>query len=259
MLQKEFPYSLTLPATTLADVILQLEEIIAWARQAESRLGLFAALCRRNCLRVQQALGSGGIADVRSTEAVMVNLVRRYVDALHRHLTDQLPTACWVQSFEAADCWRPEVLQHLLLGLHAHINLDLGVAVAEEVPEAALADWQPDFWRLHELLAAELATVQQSLASAWPLLGLASRYLGTGEQELIHFSLQRAMSAAWELATQLAPHSPRSRLYIIDDRDWSAAELAKQIRAPGLRLSAVLLEARAGEPASIASQIAALG
>lgn len=36
MLQKEFPYSLTLPATTLADVILQLEEIIAWARQAES-------------------------------------------------------------------------------------------------------------------------------------------------------------------------------------------------------------------------------
>jgi hypothetical protein len=52
---------------------------------------------------------------------------------------------CWRIAFDAADRQEPPVLQHLLLGMNAHINYDLGIAAADTYPGAALVPLHRDF------------------------------------------------------------------------------------------------------------------
>lgn len=54
----------------------------------------------------------------------------RYFDAVTPRDAESRPTASWHLTFQAGSQWRPLVLQHLLVGINAHINLDLGVAAA---------------------------------------------------------------------------------------------------------------------------------
>jgi len=46
--------------------------------------------------------------------------------------TGQTPTESWVKAFDATEFWWLIVLQHLLMDMNAHINLDLGIAAAEK-------------------------------------------------------------------------------------------------------------------------------
>ena len=47
---------------------------------------------------------------------------------------------CWSVAFHAAHRRPPIIFQHLLLGMNAHINLDLGIACAEVAPGPAIDD-----------------------------------------------------------------------------------------------------------------------
>ena len=47
----------------------------------------------------------------------------------------------------------PVILQHLLLGINAHINLDLGIAAVETSPGNQLAPLKNDFDMINKLLA----------------------------------------------------------------------------------------------------------
>lgn len=255
MSSSDFPACIAVPASSIEDVIDQLGAIVAWSKASNSRLGYFAALYRKVTLRVKQGIDNGEFEDGPRMERLDVIFANRYIEALHKHLCDQLPTACWVQAFETADCWRPVVLQHLLLGMNAHINLDLGIAAAETVPAEQMPALKADFERINDLLASLVDGVQEELAEIWAPMRLANRYLATPAQGVINFSMQKARDEAWDFACQLAPLDERGRLHVIDDRDWWVADISRLIRCPGLKLSAILLEVRAGERGSIAEQI----
>ena len=62
----------------------------------------------------------------------------RFLAAVDTHRHGGTPSRSWQVAFTAADQWRPTVLSHLLIGMNAHINFDLGVAVAATVPAAEL-------------------------------------------------------------------------------------------------------------------------
>ena len=66
-------------------------------------------------------------------------------------------------AFEAATRWRPIILQHLLLGMNAHINLDLGIAAATVAPREALPSFQHDFDEINVILTGLIGAVEAEM------------------------------------------------------------------------------------------------
>lgn len=128
-----FPNSIAVPATTIDDVIQQLTAIVEWSKQNNARMGYFAALYRKVTIQVKKGIQENYFDNGPRMERLDVIFANRYIQACYQYQTGQTPTQSWVRAFNATQHWWPIVLQHLLLGMNAHINLDLGIAAAETV------------------------------------------------------------------------------------------------------------------------------
>ena len=140
-------------AHTIDDVVPQLEAIIDWAHATKSRLGYFPALYRKMTLAVQAGINAGVFDDNARMAHIGVAFANRYLAAFDQYQNGKRPTQAWLFSFAAAQRWWPTVVQHLLFGMNAHINLDLGIAVARSVPPESLDQVRDDFNRINNILA----------------------------------------------------------------------------------------------------------
>ena len=83
-------------------------------------------------------------------ERLDVIFANRYLEAFEQYRSNQATTRSWRLTFETSKHWWPIGLQHLLLGMSAHINLDLGVAAARTSPGDTLAGLKDDFNKINE-------------------------------------------------------------------------------------------------------------
>lgn len=164
-----------MPARTIDEVIEHLDDLIAHARHAKNRLGYFAALYRNVTIKVKEGILAGSFEDAARMERLDVTFANRYLDALERYRRGEEPSKCWRTSFRAAESWHSIVLQHLLLGINAHINLDLGVAAAQTSPGAHLAGLRRDVDSINGILCAMLDDVQCRLALVSPWMNMLDR------------------------------------------------------------------------------------
>jgi hypothetical protein len=164
-----------MPTRTIDEVSEHLDDSIAYARRAKSRLGYFAALYRNVTIKVKEGILAGSFEDAARMERFDVTFANRYLDALERYRRGEEPGKCWRTSFRAAESWPPIVLQHLLLGINAHINLDLGVATAQTSPGAQLVGLRRDFDSINDILCSMLDDVQDRLALVSPRMNVIDR------------------------------------------------------------------------------------
>ncbi|QBG49339.1 hypothetical protein EGM51_17335 [Verrucomicrobia bacterium S94] len=188
-------------------------------------------------------------------ERLDIIFANRYIQACHASLTGQVPSQSWVNAFDAAHRWRPIVLQHLLMGMNAHINLDLGIAAAETVPPEQLPDLKADFGRINDVLASLVDQVQQELAEIWPILRILNRLLGQVDNAIVNFSMGKARDAAWAFAEELAPLTAEGHSESIALKDARVAEFSRVILHPDVKLSIVLFLIRLGERGSTRDHI----
>ena len=221
-----------MPARTIDEVIAQLDEVVARSRRERSRLGYFAVLYRNVTVKVKEGIQSGSFEDGARMERLDVNFAKRYLDALESYRRGEPSSLCWQASFRAAERWPPIVLQHLLLGINAHINLDLGVAAAETSPGDELSGLQKDFDGINQILCAMLDDVQNRLALVSPWMTLLDRAGCRTDEAIMNFSINRARLAAWRVALRLAPLEGEQREAEIRRLDRRVALLAQVIRYP---------------------------
>ena len=119
---------------TIADVVSQLNIIIARSREQQSAIGYFAMLYRRMTLAVGEGIKNGFFEDGKRMEQLDTVFAGRYLDAWDAYTRQQKCSNAWYTAFEACNTPEPIVLQHLLAGVNAHINLDLGIAAATIAP-----------------------------------------------------------------------------------------------------------------------------
>ncbi len=236
-----------MPATTIDEVIAQLEDVIDWSRTRRSRLGYFAALYRKVTVAVKQGIADGSFEDGPRMERLDVVFANRYLVAVDEHRDGRNPTRSWRAAFEAAKSHRLIVLQHLLLGMNAHINLDLGIAAARVAPGETIGGLQNDFNRINAILASLVDDVRRELTGVWPALKLLDRVAGTTDDAVVNFSIGRARDAAWRTALLLAPLSDEAQEAQIDELDRFVAAFADVVRRPGPTLRAVTGVIRLGE------------
>jgi hypothetical protein len=245
-------------AQTIAEVIAQLDEIIARSRRESSRLGCFAALYRQVTIKVKEGIAAGRFEDGARMERLDVIFANRYLEALQHFRRGEPASKCWQVAFEAGASWRLLILQHLLMGMNAHINLDLGVAAAQTSPGEALPALKRDFQEINEILSELHEKVQQQIAALSPWLGLLDRIAGRADDIVFNFSLKRARAAAWKFAEQLASLPPEQQLPAIQKQDGKIEALANSIRRPGWLISLVAFIIRLRESNDVARSIEVL-
>ncbi len=242
---------------TIPDVLEALDTIIARALDEGSRVGYFAVLYRKVTARIAEGIARGVFDDGRRMERVDVTFVHRYLAAVSGTPGRDSPTRSWELAMRATDAARPIILQHLLVGMNAHINLDLGIAAATIAPGQDIFDLRRDFDRINEILAAMLDDVEQRLAEVSPWIGLLDRVGGRHDEELIRFSIEVARADAWRFAVELAPLAQRNWAGPIKARDTRVSHVAQAILRPGL-LTAALLLIRSRESNDVRRNIEAL-
>ncbi len=71
-------------------------------------------------------------------EKLDVLFANRYLEALEIYNSKESPSGSWEVAFRATKKSSFLLLHHLLLGINAHINLDLGISAVEVVESGDL-------------------------------------------------------------------------------------------------------------------------
>jgi hypothetical protein len=138
-----------------------------------------------------------------------------------------------------------------MLGMNAHINLDLAIAVAETIPPAELADFRRDFDHMNGLLSSLVTAVSNDLALAWPLLAWINRLFRDEDDVIVDFSMRLARDQAWTGALRLSTLAGADRARAIHELDADAAVLAGVVANPIWPANLIALAVRAGERGSV--------
>jgi hypothetical protein len=164
----------------------------------------------------------------------------RYFAAYETWTSGGQPSQCWQVAFSGMRSGQLIILQDLLVGINAHINLDLGVAAGESFPGASLQAFHGDFDKINQILAGLLPKVEATVGEFSPLLGILAQLGGQDAISALDFSLDAARDDAWLHAEILALQSPAAWPLTVQAIDAKVALLGRLIAQPrGLVAQAV--------------------
>ena len=226
--------------STIPHVLNKLDEIILWCENAGSRQGYFAALYRRMTLAVLEEMLQNGFADNTRMEKLDVIFASRYIDAWSAYQNKQSISKGWQAAFSSCENSGLTVIQHLILGVNTHINLDLSIAAADSCVGANILDLQSDYEKINNIMASLVNETQEKLTKVWWPLALISKITNDRDDAVINFSIVAARKAAWANAVALTHADNNARSNYINGIDNTVTTIANRIINPGYFINAQL-------------------
>ncbi|UYQ91386.1 DUF5995 family protein [Chitinophaga horti] len=220
------------PATTIDEVILQLEALIEDCMRRKDRLGYFAALYHKVTVRVKEGILNNEFEDGARMERLDVFFANRYLEAVHQQRAKQKASGPWEVSFVAARKWRVVILQQLLLGMNAHINYDLGIASVDCSGTNDIQGLHKDFLAINNIIGSLTYDVTNRISRLSPFLSLMGLHAANGQSVLIQFSIGNARDGAWSFAEELYGKQGATRAACMAARDQSISKLATALKSP---------------------------
>jgi hypothetical protein len=230
--------------------IESLDQIVQRCSRDGERAGYFPAMYLAVTQTVRRRAEHGTFTSADGMERFVCAFAGRYLDAHDAWRASRPMPASWRLAFDASRQWRPIILQHLLLGMNAHINLDLGVTAASIAEPGALDAVRADFDAINDVLGELVDGCQNALGEVSPWCGLADRIGDRNDESLIRFSLRAARNQAWNVATRLAPLTGSALDNAITGVDATATSVGHLVAHPGLFASTLLLPVRSRERAT---------
>lgn len=240
---------------SINDVILVLDDIIQETEANNDTLGYFAVLYRRVTLKVKEKIESGYFEDAERMERLDVIFAKRYIDAYYSHREGLPVTQSWEKAFCLSKNFWPVTLQHLLIGMNAHINLDLGIVAAEISKGGNIEDLRNDFYKINEILSSLVNEVQTNLSTIWPPLRQILLKTGQYDNLMVDFSMKLARDGAWRFATELSGKINEDIPQCIETRDKAVAKVADIITNNKISIRILLGVVRLGETGSVSEKI----
>jgi hypothetical protein len=232
---------------TIEEVLTALRSVVHDAAASGDRTGLFATVYRQVTAAVAQGIRDGLFDDAERLSRFDAVFATRYLRALAAWRADEDPGRSWRLAFRAARDDGPVLVQHVVLGVNAHINLDLAVAAAEAAPGEQITGLKDDFERINDVLVDVLCRLQGALGELSPLLDKLDGVLGRIDEEILGFAVQRARAEAWEAAVLLAGQSGAARQATVRMLDRYAYGLGRIVLAPPFPAPAALQVVRFAE------------
>jgi hypothetical protein len=203
------------------------------AIRAGDRVGYFAALYRQVTVEVRTAIHGGLFDDGARMDRFDTLFGNRYIEAYDSWRRDRSGPRCWREAFGLLDDADTVIVQHLILGVNAHINLDLAIAAARTSPGEAIHALRRDFLLINDILARVVLEVQDSVGALSPLMNLLDQIGARTDEQILDFSVRQSREEAWYNAVLLAGQDEEQREATIERLDIRAAVLARLIARPG--------------------------
>lgn len=219
---------------TIEEVLKKLDEIILWSKANKSTVGYFACTYRIMTAQVLKGIQQKKFEDNPRMTLLDIAFATRYLEAWENYSKGQKCTNSWYLAFEAAKNKDLLILQHIFLGMNAHINLDLGISAASIMPYRKINPLKKDFENINSVIASINQNVQDSLNKICYPVNLIDKLSNGKDNVILDFAISKARDTSWATAV-ISSNTPNFlKESVINIVDYAAAKVASQILNPKL-------------------------
>ncbi|MGJ8744593.1 DUF5995 family protein [Polaribacter sp.] len=222
-------------ATTIENVLKELDIIISESIANNSRMGLFAYIYRRTTAEIASEIALGNFEDNERLETLDVEFANLYLDAYKAYKNNQKLSASWTLAFENVT-ESLTIIQHIMLGMNAHINLDLAVATATTMSGSKIIDIENDFNKVNDILFQITNELQDRLSRVSPLLFLLDLIGNNNDEKIIDFSMRMARKQSWNAANLLWSLGDNQNENAIHKLDQVVLKIGEHIKTPKTKM-----------------------
>jgi hypothetical protein len=222
--------------STLDDVVSALTALEARHTARRDRRAVFATVYALMSQEMKRRIEHGSFRDNEWVRRYTIAFANLYCAAHDDFDGGRVVPKAWTIAFETARAGTALVTQDLLLGINAHINHDLALALDEVSIEPDRAARLADHSAVNEVLQALTDAVGRRVSDLYAR-GLAGvdACAGTLDEAVSNFSMAVARAGAWESAVALAnARADVERRAIRRMLDLRSAVMARLILAPNL-------------------------
>jgi len=224
----------------IQDVVNQLAQIIEQSEATKNKAGFFAALYKRMTVAVMNSINTNQFDDGARMEKLDMIFAQRYLDAYSCFLSKQPCSNSWQFAFDCCMDNSLIVLQHLLLGINTHINLDLAIAAAEIAPGNSIHALQNDFNKINSLISSLTDDIQECLCEVWLPMRMLMKIANGKQMAVLNFSIDKAREASWSNAVMLANMNAEQKNIYIQQMDNVVKLLGEKIKSPDIATRFIL-------------------
>ncbi|AZA53102.1 DUF5995 family protein [Chryseobacterium sp. G0201] len=240
---------------TIEEVLKKLDEIITWSKENQSPVGYFACTYRIMTAQVLKGIQQKKFEDNPRMTLLDLAFAQRYLEAWDNYSKGKKCTQSWYIAFEAAKNKNLLILQHIFLGMNAHINLDLGISASSVMPYRKINPLKKDFENINNVIASINQKVQDSLNKICYPVDLIDKISNGKDNVVLDFAISKARETSWATAV-IASNTPQFlRESVIDIVDYAATKVASQIINPKLLTPALTKELKKCESNDIVKNI----
>lgn len=240
---------------SITDVVLELDAMIAYCKATKNKAGYFAALYKRMTIGVAQGIKNNLFEDGDRMQNLDLNFAKRYIDAFFAYNANKQCSASWKFAFDSCKNDDLIVMQHLLLGINTHINLDLAIAAAYTSPGSAINNLQNDFNKINDVISSLVDDVQEALCEVWFPMRMLTKIANGKQEAVLNFSIDKAREASWANALLLAAMTNDQQQIYIHQMDAAVQKIGSGITSSGMLATATLQAIRATEYDDVARTI----
>jgi hypothetical protein len=215
--------------TTIDEVLIELEKIISDSKVSDDRAGFFASLYHKVTAAVKTGIEKGDFQDGVRMARLDVFFANRYLSALDDWRNGRPVTASWKVALDSTRKSSLLILHHLLLGINAHINLDLGIAAVETIEGQEIQAIHHDFDAINAIIGSLTYQVINEIDQMSPLLSLIGLHANNTSSFLVQFSVGNARDGAWCFAEALSGLKGEEYNKCILARDKDVSTLGKAL------------------------------
>ncbi|MFZ4930829.1 DUF5995 family protein [Chryseobacterium sp. Mn2064] len=240
---------------TIEDVLKKLDEIILWCKENKSPAGYFACTYRIMTAQVLKGIQQKKFEDNPRMTVLDIAFAQRYLQAWENYNKGIKCTNSWYIAFEAAKNKNLLILQHIFLGMNAHINLDLGVSAASIMPYRKINPLKKDFENINNVIASINQSVQNSLNKICYPVDLIDQLSNGNDNAVLDFAISKARDTSWTTAVITSNTPIFLRDSVIGIVDYAAAKVASQIVNPKILTPTLLKELKKCESSDVVKNI----
>lgn len=240
---------------TIEEVLIKLDEIIIWCKENKSPAGYFACTYRIMTAQVLKGIQQKKFEDNPRMTKLDIAFASRYLDAWENYSKGKKCTNSWYMAFEATKNKDLLILQHIFLGMNAHINLDLGISAASIMPNRKINPLKTDFERINSVIASINQNVQDSLNKICYPVELIDKLSNGKDNAVLDFAISKARDTSWATAV-ISSNTPNFlKESVVGIVDYAAAKVASQILHPKLLTSTLAKELKKCESSDVVKNI----
>ncbi len=177
--------------------------------------------------------------DARWTEELLVAFANLYLDTLEEEEASHYHSSTWAQAHRCAKSQKGTVVEDLLLGVNAHINVDLAYAVylvlqnerAGTPDPVLLARRKFDYEQVNRILFECIDPIEEEISSHYGgVIGVVDDLMGSLDEALTRYGVKRFREQVWwHGLSLLSAETSEERALVRERIEAEALEVAESI------------------------------